>query len=109
VIPNTGYMSDPATTKRMQDIARSVDWRLPRGWCFFVMIFPPSSGEKRPCNYASNARREDVIKAIKEWMVRGGAQENWMKDIKYESAANKKAAANRRGRDKSGTSQLIHR
>lgn len=74
-------MNNPEVSKRMQDIARSVKWRLPENWGFFVMVFPHGEGPERRCNYVSNADRQDVINVIKEWMVRGGAQENWMKDI----------------------------
>lgn len=75
-------MNNPDVSKRMQDIGRAIQWRLPERWGFFVMVFPFGEGEQNRCNYCSNAQREDVIKTIKEWLVRSGAEEEWMKDIK---------------------------
>lgn len=69
------------TRNRMQHIARAIDWRLPRGFGFFVIIFPFGASDGR-ANYASNARREDVVNVVKEWLLSGGAEEEWMKHIK---------------------------
>jgi len=59
---------DAYTRDRMQKIARLVDEEIPQGWGFFVMAFP--FGEKAPgrMNYVSNAKREDILKLMEEFI-----------------------------------------
>lgn len=72
----------PERTAReaMQDIGKAVEYRLPAGTGFLVMTFP--FGEKPGrLDYISNGQRADVINIIKEWLIKCGASEDWMKHI----------------------------
>ena len=51
---------------RMQNIARKVDEELPDNFGFVVLAF--KFNEKGEMIYVSNANREDVVKAMKEFI-----------------------------------------
>jgi hypothetical protein len=71
------------TRRRLNDITHAVTDRLPEHFGFFVLVFPFGDGEAAPhANYVSNAKREDVINVMKEWLIKCGAEEDWMKQIK---------------------------
>lgn len=57
---------------QMQEIANSVKAQLPEGFGFVVFVFPfGTSEEDEPrMNYVSNARREDVIATLREWIAK---------------------------------------
>lgn len=57
--------NEPVRAK-MQAIAKGVDGILPKGYGFFVLCF--QFGVPGPVEYASNARREDVVEAMKEFI-----------------------------------------
>ena len=64
----------------MQLIAKTVKEQLPQGFGFFIMVFPFGDVEGR-ANYVSDGNREDVIKMMKEFIIRCGYEEDWMKHI----------------------------
>jgi len=79
------------TRRRMNDIAHAVEERLPDGFGFMIMVFPmkgteakqPPGREGQPMlNYVSNAKREEVINVLKEWLIKCSAAEDWMRDIR---------------------------
>jgi hypothetical protein len=54
---------------RMQRIARCVDLMIPAGWAFIVLTFPYMQvTTHRRAQYISNARREDMVRAMSEWI-----------------------------------------
>lgn len=53
----------------MQEIADVVKEKLPKGWGFFVLVFPLNKQEPRG-NYVSNARREDVVATMQDFIKR---------------------------------------
>lgn len=56
------------TKRKMQTIAKKVEKELPKGFGFVVLSFAfNSEGEMI---YVSNANREDVIKAMKEFIMK---------------------------------------
>ena len=65
----------------MQDIACDIKKHLPEGIGFFVMIFPFNGGGRS--NYCSNGQRKDVIKCMKEFIIKAGHGEDWMKHLDY--------------------------
>lgn len=65
---------------RMQDIGHAVDERLPEGFGFFVLV-APFNDPAGHSNYVSNITRETAIHLIKEWLIKAGAEEDWMKHI----------------------------
>lgn len=68
--------------RRLNDIAHAVNERLPEGYGFFVMVFPFKEGPDNRANYTSNANRSDILNVMKEFLIRNGEAEDWMKDIK---------------------------
>ena len=53
---------------RMPKIAKCVDGLLPNGYGFCVLAFNFGEVENKEMIYASNANREDIVQAMKEWI-----------------------------------------
>ena len=53
---------------KMQKIARKVDEELPNGYGFVVLTFNFGEGIDNEMMYVSNANRQDIVKAMKEWI-----------------------------------------
>ena len=54
--------------RRMQKIAQKVDEELPNGYGFVVLTFNFGKGIDNEMMYVSNANRQDIVKAMKEWI-----------------------------------------
>jgi len=68
--------------KRELDFLRQVIERQCPGKGFMLMVFDRENKVEKPClNYVSNSRREDVLNVLKEWILKCGAAEDWMRDI----------------------------
>lgn len=65
---------------KMQGIAKDVESQLPQGFGFVILTFPFSENEGNLLMYASNADREDVCKAMKEFIDK--TENNYGKDVK---------------------------
>lgn len=65
---------------KMQGIAKNVEGQLPKGFGFVILTFPFSENEGNLLMYASNADREDVCKAMKEFIEK--TENNYGKDVK---------------------------
>lgn len=70
------------TREQMQEIAKDVKKHLPEGFGFFVLVFPFNDANGR-ANYVSDGKREDVIKSMKEFIIKAGHSEDWMKHLNY--------------------------
>lgn len=57
-------MLEQHTDQTMRDIADNVKEKIGEGYGFMVMVFP--FGEEKTAHYISNARREDMVKALRE-------------------------------------------
>lgn len=66
----------------LQLAAETLSMILPDGHGFILLSFPFGEGEQNRCAYVSNAKREDAINALKEFLIRAGAKEDWMQHIK---------------------------
>lgn len=53
---------------KMQKIAKKVDEELPNGYGFVVLAFNFGEGPDNEMMYVSNANREDIVKAMQEWI-----------------------------------------
>lgn len=73
-------MTQEETRKRLNDIAHAIDERLPEKYGFLVLITP--FGTDQILNYASNMERKDAVNMLKEWLLKCGAAEDWMKHIR---------------------------
>jgi hypothetical protein len=65
-----GSVSAESVRARMQAIARAIDDELPDGYGFFVLCFPFNMPPDARAEYASNAKRKDVVAAMKEFIKR---------------------------------------
>lgn len=61
-------------------LANMVDNALPDNMGFCLMVFPFGSEGGR-LQYISNGNREDVVKALKEWIAAVDTDEKFGKDI----------------------------
>jgi hypothetical protein len=65
----------------LKDMARQLEARLPDGHGFILLAFPFGEGDGQRLFYISNAKREDAIAALKEWLITASGEEEWMKHI----------------------------
>jgi hypothetical protein len=74
---------DAKVRSGLQALARHIDTHLPYGWGFVVLAFPFGAGGRM--NYAANAERADVVRAMYEFIE--VTKEKWAKDVPEESSA----------------------
>jgi len=63
------------TESVMQELARFVDGELPEGWVFVILAFPFGGEPGARVNYVSSANRDDMIRAMKEFLERNESGE----------------------------------
>ncbi len=63
---------------KMQTIAKKVNEELPEGYGFVVLSFNFGKGKDNEMMYVSNADRQDIVFAMKEWINR--TEENFGND-----------------------------
>lgn len=75
-------------SKVLNNIASMIVRKLPKKTGFMLLIFPfdmpdpfADKSKKKIASYVSNANREDVLNAMKEFLIRCEHEEDWMKDI----------------------------
>jgi hypothetical protein len=71
----------PQDKQYLQEMCRVLDSKLPDNYGFIVLAFPFGESPRNRMIYASNAKRQDAIAALKEWMIQCGAEEDWMKHL----------------------------
>jgi len=64
----------------LQELAGIIKAALPSTHGFFLLTFEHETEDGR-ANYVSDSRRDDVICAMKEWLIKCGHKEDWMKHI----------------------------
>jgi len=65
----------------LRELARIIDSKLPDNFGFILMCFPFGDDPGQRLRYVSNADRKDVINAMKEFIIKAGASEDWMKHL----------------------------
>lgn len=66
----------------LKEAANAVKAKLPDNYGFIILATPfDGEGDKRLV-YISNMQREGAINSMKEWLLKCGAAEDWMKHIK---------------------------
>lgn len=63
---------------RLRNIAKNIDDRLPDGFGFCLLTFPFGEQEGGEIMYVSNADRQDIVKAMKEWIQK--TEDNFAND-----------------------------
>jgi len=66
----------------LKEAARAVEAKLPDNHGFILLVAPFGEGENNRLTYISSMHREDAINLLKEWLLKAGASEDWMKHIK---------------------------
>lgn len=64
----------------LQIAAKAVADKLPDHHGFILMAVPLEGGDGR-LKYISNLKREDAINLLKEWLIKCGHAEDWMKHL----------------------------
>ena len=71
----------PLDREFLKEAADAVKARLPDNYGFILLATPvPWEGDKRLI-YVANCERADAIAMLKEWLLKCGAAEDWMKHI----------------------------
>lgn len=66
----------------LTDMAKVLEAKLPDNHGFILLAFPFNGEGSNRLTYISNAQRTDALNALKEWMLKCGAEEDWMKHLK---------------------------
>lgn len=65
----------------LRDMARTLADRLPDNHGFILLTFPFGNDPGSRIAYISNAQRADAINAMKEFLIKAGAEEDWMRHL----------------------------
>lgn len=79
ITPEVRGKKKPLDRNFMREISEGVKAKLPDNWGFLLLAF--TFGPKGQLVYSSNARREDAIATLKEFLLKAGAAEDWMKHL----------------------------
>lgn len=66
----------------LKEAAQAVAAKLPDNHGFILMVAPFGESPNNRLGYIASMRREDAINVMKEWLLKCGAAEDWMKHIK---------------------------
>lgn len=66
----------------LKEAARAVEAKLPDNHGFILLVAPFGDGPDNRLTYIASMRREDAINVLKEFLLKAGAAEEWMKHIK---------------------------
>ena len=65
----------------LREMCKILAAKLPDNHGFILLAFPFGEDPGNRMIYASNADRKDVVNALKEWLIKAGAGEDWMKNL----------------------------
>lgn len=66
----------------LRTMAHTVASHLPDNHGFILLTFPFGDDPGQRIHYVANCDRSDAINALKEFLIKAGAEEDWMKHIK---------------------------
>lgn len=66
----------------LKEAARAVDAKLPDNHGFILLVAPYGENPDNRLTYIASMQREDAINVMKEFLLKAGASEDWMKHIK---------------------------
>jgi hypothetical protein len=61
--------------------AKEIKARLPDNYEFILLAAPKGEGEGRRLVYISSMTRESAVNCLKEFLIKGGYAEDWMKHL----------------------------
>ncbi len=66
----------------LKEAARAVNAKLPDNHGFILLVAEYGEArEESRLRYISSMTRETAISVLKEWLIKAGAEEDWMKHI----------------------------
>ena len=65
----------------LREAARAIEAKLPDHYGFILLAWPFGESDSNRLVYISSMRREDAVNVLKEWLLKAGAAEDWMKHI----------------------------
>ena len=65
----------------LREIAKEIDKRLPDHHGFILLTFPFGDDPTARCSYVAKADRQDAIRVMKEFIIKAGAGEDWMRHL----------------------------
>ena len=65
----------------LREMCKILMTKLPDNHGFILLAFPFGGDPGQRMIYASNADRRDVVNALKEWLIKSGEEETWMKHL----------------------------
>lgn len=69
-------------TERMELIYETLKSLAPPDYFFFFLMGPLGPNfDGKQANFITNAKREQIIKVMKEFLIRNGSDEEWMKHM----------------------------
>lgn len=66
----------------LNEAAKAVDAKLPDNTGFILLAIQPDTEGGHRLAYTSSLNRELAILVLKEWLLKAGAEEDWMKHIR---------------------------
>jgi hypothetical protein len=66
----------------LKETAKAIKAKLPDNFGFILLAFPFNNEGDNRLVYISDAKREDAIASMKEFLLKCGAAEDWMQHIK---------------------------
>jgi len=69
-----------ATQEQNQECCQAIAKIIPKGTGFIIFTFP-TEGQEGLLWYGSNSDHRDCLNVLKEWMIKCGHQEDWMKNV----------------------------
>lgn len=66
----------------LTEAAKAIDARLPDNYAFILLAAPRGNEGDGRLVYTASMRREDAINVMKEFLLKCGAAEDWMRHIK---------------------------
>lgn len=79
--PTPGTKRDPHDREYLREMAKLVSAKLPDDYGFIVLAMPFNGQGGNRLVYTSNIQRVDAIAMLKEFMLRCGAAEDWMRHL----------------------------
>lgn len=77
----TGNAAGEMNQQYLNEAAKTIEAKLPDNHGFILLVAPYSEHPDKRLVYISSMRRTDAINALKEWLIKAGATEDWMQHI----------------------------
>ena len=66
----------------LNEAAKALEAKLPDNHGFILLVMPFGESPDNRLTYVASIERKDAINCMKEFLIKCGAEEDWMKHIK---------------------------